>query len=108
MDETAKRVAKKGTKLNIRRKVSSGHFSDCSILFVSSSERNNLDEILNKVKASPILLIGDTPGYAEKGVGINFYKKGTQIGFKINKKAITKSGLKISSELLKLAIIIDE
>src|SRR6202023_604524 len=38
---------------------------DCKILFVSASERADIDEILQSVKGLPILTVGETGGFAE-------------------------------------------
>jgi hypothetical protein len=79
---------------------------DCDVVFIPSSERKNLAAILDKTHARPILTIGDTAGYAEKGVLINFYNAGDQVRFEINESAADRSGLKISSKLFKLARVV--
>src|SRR6185436_14439000 len=40
---------------------------DCHILFIASSEESHSDELLQMVKGSSILTIGDTPGFAKRG-----------------------------------------
>lgn len=78
------------------------------ILFISSSERSNLSEILNQIKEKPILTVSDTRGFAQKGVIINFYEtaQGT-IHFEINKSTLSDSGLQMDLMLLQLAKIIE-
>ena len=79
----------------------------CHILFVSKSERNNLAEIVNKIEGKHILTVGDTRGFAKQGICINFIIVSDKIRFEINRKTTENSGLKVSSQLLKLAILID-
>lgn len=82
--------------------------ADSDILFISSSERSKLSEILKKTESKPVLTVSDTRGFAQKGVIINFYEtnQGT-IHFEINKTSLAKSGLKMDFMLLQLAKIID-
>src|SRR5437867_8992719 len=45
---------------------------DCKILFVSTSEKAHIDEVMQLVKGLPILTVGETPGFAERGGVIRF------------------------------------
>ncbi len=107
LDALAEKKKVNRRKLVIQRFSSPDEIKECHILFVSPSLHESLDKILKKVKGSPTLLIGDVPGFAKKGGGINFFLKNKKIRFEINRKALKKTGLKISSQLLNLAIIID-
>src|SRR6202521_3532589 len=40
---------------------------DCNILFVSSSEKEHLDGVVDALKWLPVLTIGDAPGFARHG-----------------------------------------
>ncbi len=106
--EIAKKVKKKRMNLFVRSSISKKEMSGCHILFISKSENSSLQEILGEVQNQPILLIGDTPNYAERGVGINFFIRKNKIRFKINQEAVKRAGLQISSELLNLATLVEE
>ena len=77
------------------------------VLFISRSERKKLKSILDSIKNKNILTISDTPGFAKKGVMVNFYDWKGFIRFEINKKAVESSNLKFSSRLLRLARIVE-
>ena len=79
----------------------------CHILFISKSERKDLAKIINKVEGKHILTIGDTRGFAKQGVCINFIVVSDKIRFEINREITGNTGLKVSSQLLKLAILVD-
>lgn len=81
--------------------------ADCHLLFISSSGKNNLPEILSRTRNKPILTVGDTEGFAQKKVLINFYLSGKKVKFEINEKAVDESGLVMSYMLLGLARIVD-
>ena len=73
------------------------------ILIVSQSEQNRLQTILLETDGRPILTVGDFPGFARMGGIINFFSKpNNRVGFEINRDAKVRSGLKISSHLLRL------
>ena len=78
----------------------------CHILFISNSHKELLPEILSRTKKKPILTVGDTKGFAEDGVLINFYLAENKIKFEINEKAVHDSGLVMSYRLLSLARIV--
>ncbi len=79
---------------------------DCKILFISDSEKNNLEEILEYTNGKPILTISDSKGFGEKGVIINMFQDGNYIRYEINRKTLNESGLIINSLLLNYAVII--
>ncbi|MFC2141769.1 YfiR family protein [Acidobacteriota bacterium] len=82
--------------------------ADCHMLFISSSNKEILPEILSCTSIKPILTVSDTNGFAEKGVLINFYLAGDKIKFEINEKAVHESGLVMSYRLLSLARIVNQ
>jgi hypothetical protein len=79
---------------------------ECRVLFISASERSNLDSILSGIANHPVLTIGDSDGYAEQGVMVNFYLEENKVRFEINREAAARARLGISSQLLKLARIV--
>jgi hypothetical protein len=58
------------------------------------------------LEGSYILTIGDTEGFGEKGVMINFIIRDNKVRFEINPEAARRAGLTISSKLLSLATIV--
>jgi len=80
----------------------------CQILFVSSSEKDNIPEIISALKNSPTLTltIGDTDGFCERGIMINFFSQNSTIKFEMNPVSVKNAGLIASSQLQKLARIV--
>jgi YfiR/HmsC-like len=79
---------------------------NCRILFISGSEKNNLEKILHYTNGKPILTISDTKGFGASGVIINMFSEEDHILYEINQSSLEKSGLKINSLLLNYAKII--
>jgi hypothetical protein len=81
-------------------------FKECRILFVSSSEKLHFEEIVEAVKGLPILTVGETPGFAERGGMIRLMLEDNRVRFEVNVAAAHDGNLNISSRLLTLARII--
>lgn len=81
---------------------------ECKILFVSASEKAHMDELVQIVKGLPILTVGETPGFAERGGVIRFVLEDNRIRFEVNVLAAQQADLTISSRLLTLARIIQQ
>ncbi|RJQ14698.1 MAG: YfiR family protein [Nitrospiraceae bacterium] len=93
--------------LSVRNIGSVQEAGECRILFISPSERKNIAHILEKARGSGVVTIGDTEGFAQQGVIINFFLENDRVRFEINIEAAKKADLQISSKLLKLARIVE-
>lgn len=75
----------------------------CRVLFVGSSEENQLNAVLAAIGTSPVLTVADMPDFAKKGGMVQFVLDGNHVRFEINITASGRAGLKLSSSLLKVA-----
>lgn len=91
-------------KLLARRITSTLDATSCQILFISSSEESNLREILSAVNKPGILTVSDLPGFTDRGGMIQFVLQDDKVRFQVNLGAAEKSGLMLSSQLLKVAV----
>lgn len=92
------------TRFKWARKIE--EIAEPDLLFISSSESRRVEEVLGTVRGRPVLTVGDTPGFCEKGVLINLYKTEGMVRFEVNEREAVASGLKFSSKILKLARIV--
>jgi hypothetical protein len=79
---------------------------NCQILFIPQKLPFPLHSILEKVTKG-MLTISEEAGYAKEGTAFNFFIANEKLKFESNLKVINSSGLKASSQLLKLARIIE-
>jgi hypothetical protein len=100
------RVRVQNRKVRIVYATSIDAIENCMIWVISGGGSNRLDEILNYTTGKPILTIGETKGYGKKGVIINMFVDDNYLRYEINRAALRKSGLKISSLLLASAVIV--
>jgi hypothetical protein len=75
----------------------------CHLLFICQSERKNTKEILDILNNNGVLTVADTQGFLDDGGIVNFIIEDNKVRFDINLTASEKAGLKIRSQLLRLA-----
>jgi len=90
-------------RLEIKPFPSSAAATNCHILFISTSEKARLPEILAGLRGASVLTVGETDRFTETGGMINLFRQGNKIRFQINEVAAGSVGLKVSSKLLRLA-----
>jgi hypothetical protein len=94
---------KEADKKNFQEHPQIDSIKKCHVLFISSSEKKWLSEVIDGVKDNSILTVTDTEGFIEAGGIINFTVEEKKVGFEVNLIATEKAKLKISSKLLRLA-----
>ncbi|MDA3852823.1 MAG: YfiR family protein [Bacteroidales bacterium] len=77
-----------------------------NLVYISSSEKSRVEEILIALSQKPILIIGDSNGFCKMGVHINMYVDDNYVRYEINQKALKESGIKVSSLLFASAKIV--
>jgi hypothetical protein len=78
----------------------------CQVLFISSSEDGRLKDILPPLDELRVLTVSDIPHFSERGGMIQFVLEKDKIRFEVNLTNAERAGLKLSSELLKVAIAV--
>ena len=97
-----------GKPLIIKRARRLQDLGACQILFVASSEQDRLRSILDNVPRG-VLTVGDEmPQFTAAAGMIVLMRKGKYVRFAINVDAADRAGLKISSKLLNLAVIVHD
>ena len=79
----------------------------CHIVFVGRAEQGRFKGLLAKLGRLPILMVSDIDGFAQAGGMIGLVETEQGIRFNINLAVTRQAGLKLSSQLLKLATIVD-
>lgn len=100
-------VKKAGTqKMIIKRCSSVVEAKGAHIIFLSDSKLSQFPTAQVQAQTNNSLLLTDQSGYGKKGAMINFVDKAGRMQFEINKKAIKSTKIKVSEQLLKLAIVL--
>jgi hypothetical protein len=107
LEEIARTKRIDGRPITLRRFASMAEYTPCHILFISSSVGpEQKAAAIQKAQRSPLLLVGEEPGFAEQGGTINFFLDENKVRFEINSEVAKQDQLKISSKLLSLAKIV--
>jgi hypothetical protein len=77
--------------------------SHCNIIFISNSEEIYFRPILNKLANKPILTISNSELFIHANGMVALTYSNDKLRFDINKKTIEASGMKVSSQILRLA-----
>lgn len=75
----------------------------CHSLYFDDSQRRQLDSLLRKLNAAPVLTISDAEGLADRGVMIEMDTLHNKVAFEINLSAAHRADMDFSARLLKLA-----
>jgi hypothetical protein len=96
----------KGKRLVVRQLTGTREIGSVHVLFVSASERDSLDQIVSAARGANVLTVGEMAGFARSGGIINLTTQSNKIRFEINPEAAERAGLRISSQLLRLAKVV--
>jgi hypothetical protein len=76
------------------------------IVIIGREHERNLRNVLDACSREGVLTVGDTPGFGERGVAINFYRDGTRVRFEVAPSALKRARIKASYKLLTLARVV--
>ena len=76
------------------------------VLFISASEEARLPAILAGLEGTPVLTVSDLERFTERGGMIALRLVDRKVHFDINMDATERAGLKLSSQLLRLAKVV--
>ena len=99
---------KVGNQTIIIKRISSvNEISKCHIVFISKEKSDELPNVISRIGSNSILIITEKNGLASMGSAINFVIVNDKQKFELNKRNVTKYGLKISNQIDALAIIVN-
>ena len=84
----------------------------CQILFIGTAAAGRLGAIARRSAGKPMLLVGDTPGFAGKGAAVelfgkpDIFRKKVRLRFRIDPKALKGRGLTVSAQLYDVAEVV--
>ncbi len=108
LDEIVQGKTANNREFAIRRMMKSEDLRGCQIMFISDTERGRLAEVLESLKHSSVLVVGESDGFAQRGGCIQFYLEDNKVRFSINVDAVQRARLTVSSKLLALARIVHD
>lgn len=92
-----------GREMRLRRVSRPEQFGDCQELFVPESEEARFATILLWTDRMPVLTVSDAEHFARNGGAISLIRADGRLQFDINTETLARSGLKPTSQLMRLA-----
>ena len=89
--------------IRVKLFASAGEIDHCDILFLPRSGFKQMPDVLSAISGRPILTVSDKERFSNEGGMIEFLLIDDTVRFAINNEAAEKAGLKLSSELLRVA-----
>jgi len=91
--------------------IETGTHSDliqCNLLYIATSERNNISSILDNIENKNIVTVSDIKGFAQDGGVIELVHNQDAVKLKINVKSAKKANVVINSDLLAVSTVINK
>jgi uncharacterized protein DUF4154 len=96
-----------GRALAVRTLGRTEEAAGCDILFIDVSARDRVDGLVAATASKPVLTVSDVPGFLDRGGMIEFVLKDSRVRFSVDLRPVARSGISLSSELLKVAVTVN-
>ncbi|RMH35385.1 MAG: YfiR family protein [Gammaproteobacteria bacterium] len=77
--------------------------SDCHVVFLTLSNRHNIEQVLKALYGKPILTVSDHREFLQAGGMLAFSEEGGRVVFKLNPLVAQSCGLQFRAEVMRLA-----
>lgn len=94
-----------GRKIIIKKVSGVADVDGCNVLFIPNSDIGQIAAFKGVTKSKKILLVTEGDGNISKGSVFNFIEKDGKVRFEFSQAEADAHGLKVSSDLIKLAIV---
>ena len=108
LDQMVRGKKVQSREIEVKRFARIGDLEFCHILFISSSESKRLELILAQLEGKNTLTVGEMKWFCRDGGMIQLMVKDEMLRLEIRLNMAKRAGLEISSNLLKLARIVEE
>jgi hypothetical protein len=106
LESTVKDRRVNGRCIVVRRVVTIAEIRATHVLFVDAAEEARLSDLRSKLADSAVLLVGESENFLANGGSIRLVLEAQRLRFEINATAAERAGVKISSQLQKLALAV--
>jgi hypothetical protein len=93
-------------RMKARRIARVEQVQECDVLFVGAPADSLWERVKDGARQAGVLTVSDWPGFVLRGGMVEFVLEARRVRFAVNLGAAEESGLRLSSELLKLAVTV--
>lgn len=94
-----------GRKIVVKKVAGVADVDGCNILFIPASDAGQVTVLKSAAKSKKVLLVTEGDGNISKGSVFNFIEKDGKVRFEYSQAEADAHGLKVSADLVKLAIV---
>lgn len=99
---TTKQIA--GRRVIVHNYPAASDVRPCQILFITSSvARADRLALIERFDHSPVLLVGETPGFCLEGGSLNFHVENGKVKFALNPQSLAQKKLVVDPRFMRLA-----
>lgn len=81
--------------------------ADFCMIFLANRNKDLFESINKSAISTSTIIVGETPGLAKRGAGVNFITAGGSLKFELNQATLNESNVKASGSIKSLAILIN-
>lgn len=96
----------RGRGLALRDPLSPAAYGDVQIVYISRSQSTSLQGLLATLAGRPVLTVSEMDGFCEQGGMVQMRRERNRVQLRVNREAAERAGLRLSSQLLKVAEIV--
>jgi hypothetical protein len=108
LDEVVKGKLIDGHQVGAKRILGPSESHDCRILFVSPSEDSRVPAILQALEGTGTVTVSRGPQFTKRGGMIAFIAEERKVRFVVNLAAAEMAKLRLSSQLLRVAVSVEQ
>jgi hypothetical protein len=94
-------------ELSLVERLASPAVGTAQIVYISRSEQSRLGDLLRSLASLPLLTVSEIDGFCEEGGMVQLRRDRNRIQLLVNRRATERAGLRLSSQLLKVAEIVE-
>ncbi len=95
-------------RLRVLAEPADSSFAGCNLLYLSPDAGDDLEAILARVATMPVLTVSTADDFCERGGMVQLVSNRGKIRLHINNRRAVEANLVMSSQLLKMATIVEE
>jgi hypothetical protein len=103
LDATTKERKVEGRQIEIRRLTADAPLAGCHLVFSSETDGARVAHVLQRAAGAGALTVGEAEDFLPRGGMIRLLVEEGKVRFDISTRSADRAGLKVSSQLLKLA-----
>lgn len=96
----------RGRGLMLRDPLPATAADEVQIVFISRSQATTLNSLLATLAGRPVLTVSEMDGFCEKGGMVQMRRERNRVQLRVNREAAERVGLRLSSQLLKVAELV--